>query len=121
MFPRPALILPFAAAITTQYKSRTHAGISSQFHVAVAVTHHPTRLQIDVEVSARAMNQTSPWFSAVAVEPVRWFAYRRMMSAVINCIELRICSMQFFRKSRMNLENNVFRKVATRDARLISY
>src|SRR4026208_2618676 len=56
-FPRRALVLPLAAAISTQHKGRVQAGVSCEFDVAIPVADHPTSFHIDFQVRRSAIDE----------------------------------------------------------------
>src|SRR5882724_11435393 len=87
VLPGIPLIFPFTSPIAAQYKSRIQTSVACELNVAVAVSDHPACGKVDIEICARALNQTRLGFSTVAIHPIRWFTKRRMVGAVIDGIE----------------------------------
>src|SRR5262245_2229962 len=117
MFPRLALVFPFTTPIPTQNKRRMQSCISRQFHVAVTITNHPACREIDVEIRCGAIDQSGFWFAAVTVNPVWRLAYRRMMRAVVDRVELR--ARQILPEPLVNADDYVLGKITARNTRLV--
>src|SRR5689334_10945097 len=90
VFPRIALVLPLAQAVATQNKRRAQARISRELDIALAIANHPARTAIDLKLRHRTIDQSRLRLATIAVDAVRRLSDCRMMSAVINRIQMRV-------------------------------
>src|SRR5213082_703771 len=101
MFPRGALIFPFAATVATEDEGCMNASVAREFDVAVAVADHPALCEINVKICRRTDDKTGLRFTAIAIEAIGQLAHGRMMRAIVDCI--KACAVMF----KFQLENVV--------------
>src|ERR1044072_5779645 len=117
MFPRIALILPLAQSVATLNKHRSQTRISGQLNVSISIANHPARTSLDLKLLRRTINQSRLRLATITIDAVRRFSNRRMMSAVVNRIEMSI--FQIVLQLLVDLDDDLLRKISARDAGLV--
>src|ERR1051325_9646210 len=92
-----------------------------QLDIAVTIADHPARRKINLEILRGAVNQAGLGLAAIAIEAIGRLAHGRMMRAVVDGVQVRTLALKLSFKYSVHGPNQVFRKVAARDARLIRY
>src|SRR5262245_13672466 len=121
MLPRTALVFPFTATITGQHEGRSHARVYRQLNVTVAVSYHPTPVQINRKITNSSLNEARSWLPAITTKPVGRFTHRWMMSAIVECVEVCAGNLQVGIETIMDCKKHLFLKITSGNTCLICH
>src|SRR5215213_3349435 len=117
MLPCMSLIFPLTTPIPAQNKRRTQTRVARELNVAISIANHPAHTLIDLKILRSTIDQPRLRLTTITIKAVRRLPDRRMMRAIVNGVEP--CVLELTLKLIVNFDDHLFRKVATRDSRLV--